>query len=69
MRLQGPEGHNEQKRHGAGQRPGLWGVSPALTPNPTAKFLPKGNVGGVSLSACLRETASGRWMRRDEEPP
>lgn len=45
------------------------GVSPALTPNPTAKFLPKGNVGGVSLSACLRETASGRWMRRDEEPP
>ena len=25
MRLQGPEGHDKQRRHGAGQWPGPWG--------------------------------------------
>lgn len=44
-------------------------VCPALTPNPTAKFFSKGNMGGDSLFVCLRETASGWWMRRGEEPP
>lgn len=49
--------------YGGGQVQGP-GLS-ALTPNPTAKFFPTGNMGGVSIFACLKEKALGWWTRRE----
>ena len=51
--------------YGGGQVQGS-GLS-ALTPNPTAKFFPTGNMGGVSIFACLKEKALGWWTRHGEE--